>query len=66
MLALKWRNSKLDPMEPNGINRRDSVVIEENSETELTCWRKYFGWIILLVVVIIGIIGISLVAIYLN
>ena len=66
MLALKWKNSKLDPMEPNGINRRDSVVIEENSETELPCWRKYFGWIILLVVVIIVIIGISLVAIYLN
>ena len=72
MIALKWLNSKKDPIEQNGINRRDSVVIdEENSETEVQtsippCWRKNLGWIILLVVVILGIIGISLVAIYLN
>ena len=71
MIALKWHNSKRDPIEQNEVNRRDSVVIdEENSETEvqtsIPCWRKNLGWIILLVVVILGIIGISLVAIYLN
>ena len=71
MLALNWRNSKLDPVEPNGINRTDSVDIgEENSETEvqtsIPCWRKNLGWIILLGVVILGITVISLVAIYLK
>ena len=71
MLALNWKNSKLDPVEPNGINRRDSVVIdnEENYENESTivpCWRKNLGWIIFLVVVILGIAVISLVAIYLS
>ena len=72
MLALNWRNSKLDPVEPNGINRTDSVDIgvEENSETEvqtsIPCWRKNLGWIILLGVIILGITVISLVAIYLN
>ena len=71
MISLKYGNSKLEPLGENEINQRDSVVIdEETSETELQtsipCWRKNLGWIIFLVVLIFGIIGISLVAIYLS